>query len=150
MLKLHQLPPDPGKTQSPKRVGRGEGSGRGKTSGRGHKGQQSRAGAPKGASFEGGQMPLIRRVPKFGFSNIRFRPRRVEIGLGRLERHFEDGQTVDLEALRAKKLVGRQVEQVKILVGGGPLTHKLHIKAYGFSAGARAAIEAAGGSCETL
>ncbi len=149
MIKLHTMPADPGKTQTTKRLGRGEGSGRGKTAGKGHKGKQARSGAGKGAYFEGGQMPLVRRMPKFGFSNTSFKPRRTHLNLDVLERHFGDGDVVDFEALRTHKLVSIQTKQVKILAGG-TLTRKLHIKAYGFSAGARAAIEAAGGTCETI
>ena len=148
MLKLHELIGDPGKTQKKKRVGRGEGSGQGKTAGKGHKGKQARSGSGKGSSFEGGQMPMIRRLPKFGFSNARFRVARGEVSLAQLNK-FEDGATVDFAALRQKGLVPKQVEYVKVLATG-ELTRKLTVKLNGFSAKAREAIEGAGGICETV
>jgi len=148
MLKLHELIADPGKTQKKKRVGRGEGSGWGKTSGQGHKGKQARSGSGKGSSFEGGQMPMIRRLPKFGFSNARFRVARGEVTLTHLNK-FEDGTTVDFAALRQKGLIPKQVDYVKVLATGA-LTRKLTVKLNGFSAKAREAIEGAGGSCETV
>ena len=148
MLKLHELPGDPGKTQKKKRIGRGEGSGQGKTSGKGHKGKQARAGSGKGPSFEGGQMPFLRRIPKFGFKNTSFRLRRAEVTLAQLET-FESGTVVDFAALCARKLVSKQTEFVKV-IATGTLTRKLTIKAQAFTAGARERIEAAGGSCETV
>jgi large subunit ribosomal protein L15 len=147
-LKLHELPADPGKTQRKKRVGRGEGSGRGKTAGKGHKGVQARSGHQKGAGFEGGQMPLIRRLPKFGFSNVRFRARRAEVLLSDLNQ-FDDGATVDPSALSAAGIVSKQAEYIKVLATG-EVSRKLTVKAHGFSAQAKAAIEAAGGTCETI
>jgi large subunit ribosomal protein L15 len=149
MLKLHELPADPGKSQKPHRIGRGEGSGWGRTSGKGNKGQQARSGGGhKGPAFEGGQMPLIRRLPKFGFSNISFRLRRAEVTLEQLER-FDAGTTVDFELMCAARLISKQSQRVKVLATG-ELTKKLTVKAHGFSAKARQAIEAAGGVCETI
>lgn len=148
MLKLHELQGDPGKTQKKRRIGRGEGSGWGKTSGHGHKGKQARSGAGKSAAFEGGQMPLIRRLPKFGFSNIRFKAKKGEVTLANLNR-FEDGATVDFTAVHQAGLVAKQAEFVKVLATG-KLTKKLNVRLNGFSAKAREAIEAAGGTCETV
>ena len=149
MLKLHTLPGDPGKTQKRKRIGRGEGSGHGKTSGHGHKGKQARSGSGKGAYFEGGQMPMIRRIPKFGFSNVRNRVLRGEVTLEQLERKFEDGAVVDFAAVAEKKLVSINTQYVKVLATGS-LAKKLNVKLHGFSAKAKEAIEAAGGTCETV
>lgn len=148
MLKLHTLPGDPGKTQKAKRVGRGEGSGHGKTSGHGHKGKQARSGSGKGAYFEGGQMPMIRRIPKFGFNNARNRVMRGEVTLEQLEK-FDDGTVVDFAAVAARKLVSQNTQYVKVLATGS-LTKKLIVKLNGFSAKAKEAIEAAGGTCETV
>ena len=149
MFKIHEIPADPGATQKRKRIGRGEGSGQGKTAGKGHKGMQARSGGGgKGPHFEGGQMPLIRRLPKLGFSNAKFRLKRAEIGLSDLNR-FEDGAVVDPGVLNAMRLIPKQTEYVKILANG-ELTRKLTVRAHGFSAGARQAIEAAGGQCEVI
>jgi large subunit ribosomal protein L15 len=127
------------------RVGRGESSGKGKTSGRGHKGQMSRSGHKRKPGFEGGQMPLIRRIPKRGFTS----PRRRElhpINVGALA-GFTAGSVVGLAELRQAGLVQGKVEGIKIL-GDGELAVKLNVKANGFSATARQKIEAAGGTCE--
>ena len=148
MLKLHELPGDPGKTQNRKRVGRGEGSGLGRSSGKGNKGHKARAGNTKSASFEGGQMPMIRRLPKFGFRRERFRAQRAEVTLRQLEQ-FEAGATVDFDAMRQRRLVAKQAEFVKV-IATGQLTKNLTVKAHGFSAGARQQIKAAGGTCETV
>lgn len=148
MIKLHELQGDPGKRQKPKRVGRGEGSGLGKTSGRGSKGQLSRSGGGKGPYFEGGQMPLIRRLPKFGFDNTRFRAVRATVTLDQLNK-FEDGATVDKEALNKAGIVPKKVERIKV-VATGSLSRKLTVKLSGYSAKAREAIESAGGACETV
>lgn len=150
MLKLNELIADPGRQQQTKRLGRGEGSGQGKTSGHGHKGKQARSGSGKGSSpgFEGGQMPLMRRLPKFGFTNKRFRLNRAEVTLGQLEAKFEAGATIDKDAMRAAGLIAKKTERVRVLVGGS-FSKTLNVKASGFSAGARQAIEAAGGRCET-
>lgn len=148
MLKLHELIADPGKTQRKRRVGRGEGSGWGRTAGKGNKGHKARSGGAKGPGFEGGQMPLIRRLPKFGFSNERFRLKKAEVTLAQLSK-FDDGATVDFEALCGAGLISKQVQHVKVLATG-ELSKKLHVKAHGFSAKAKELIEAAGGTCETV
>jgi large subunit ribosomal protein L15 len=149
MLKLDTLAGDPGKKQKRKRVGRGEGSGQGCTAGKGHKGQQARSGGGhKGAAFEGGQMPLVRRLPKFGFNNTRFRLNRAEVTLRQLNR-FEDGATVDRAALHAARLISKKTEHVK-LIATGTLERKLTVRVNACSAKARQAVEAAGGQCETV
>lgn len=148
-IKIHELPRDPGKKQKKSRVGRGEGSGHGKTSGKGHKGQQARSGRAKGGTFEGGQTPLVRRIPKFGFKNTAFRIPRGEVTTRQLESHFEAGAVVDPASLHQAGLIKKSVERVKVIVGG-PLNKKLTVKCHGFSAGAKSAIEAAGGTCEVL
>ena len=146
-ITLHNLHPNKGATKTKKRLGRGRGSGTGKTSGKGVKGQKARPGH-HGArlAFEGGQMPMPRRIPKRGFKN----PNRVEafpINVAQLEKLFDAGATVDLAALRAKGVVPKLVEYVKIL-GEGDIKKKLTIKANGVSEAARSKIEAAGGSIE--
>jgi large subunit ribosomal protein L15 len=148
-MRIHQLPGDPGRQQKIKRVGRGEGSGHGKTSGYGHKGSQARSGRGKGynASFEGGQMPLIRRLPKGGFKN----PFRVEyevVNLSSLDKVFEAGATVTIDALKKARLV-RTGAQIKIL-GTGELTKALKVTAHKASASAIEKIKAAGGSFDEL
>lgn len=148
MLKQHELPADPGAQQKKKRVGRGEGSGQGKTSGYGHKGEKARAGRSKNKGFEGGQVPLMRRLPKFGFTNHAFRKKRGEVTVEQLGK-FEDGATVDFAVLHGARLVAKSITSFKV-IGNGELKKKLTVKANGFSAGARAAIEAAGGVCETI
>ena len=146
-ISLHNLHPNPGATKTKKRLGRGRGSGTGKTSGKGVKGQKARPGH-HGArlAFEGGQMPMPRRIPKRGFKNP-FRIEMFPINVATLEAIFEAGATVDLEALRAKGLVPKLVEHVKIL-GEGEITKQLTIKAYRASATAREKIEKAGGTIE--
>jgi large subunit ribosomal protein L15 len=146
-ISLHNLHPNPGATKTKKRLGRGRGSGTGKTSGKGVKGQKARPGH-HGArlAFEGGQMPMPRRIPKRGFTNP-FRIEAFPINVATLERVFEAGETVDLAALRAKGLVPKLVEHVKIL-GEGEITKKLTIKAYRASATAKDKIEKAGGTVE--
>ena len=144
-ITLHNLKPARGATKTKKRLGRGRGSGTGKTSGKGVKGQKARAGH-HGArfAFEGGQMPMPRRIPKRGFKN----PNRVEafpINVSLLDKMFEAGATVDLDVLRAKGIVPKLVDTVKIL-GEGELTKKLNIKVHRVSETAKSKIEAAGGS----
>lgn len=148
-IKIHDLPRDPGKIQKKTRVGRGEGSGQGKTAGKGHKGVQARSGRAKGGAFEGGQTPLVRRVPKFGFKNTAFREQRAEVTLRQLEERFESGASVDPESLHAAGLVRKGDRRIKV-IGSGTLGKKLSVKCHGFSAGAKSAIEAAGGTCEIL
>ena len=127
-----------------KRVGRGPGSGKGKTCGRGHKGQQSRSGGGTPLGFEGGQMPLYRRLPKRGFNNSIFRKVFAIVNVGQLNAAFEDGATVDADSIRAARLVNAKKGPIKIL-GGGELTKKLTVTADHFSGSARQKIEAAGG-----
>ena len=127
-----------------KRVGRGTGSGMGKTCGRGHKGQQSRSGGGTPPGFEGGQMPLYRRLPKRGFNNAKFRVVYAIVNVGQLERAFEDGAKVDADAIRKAHLINEKTGPIKIL-GGGELTKKLVVVADRFSGSARTKIEAAGG-----
>ena len=142
-MDLSSLSPAPGTKKQRKRVGRGNGSGNGKTAGRGHKGQGSRAGGGPRPGFEGGQMPLTRRVPKRGFHNP-FRTEYVLVSLASLDR-FDAGQEVSPEAMREAGLVGRGM--IKILANGD-VTKPLTVKAHGFSKGAKAKIEAAGGTTE--
>jgi len=146
-MRIHDLAPAAGSTKERKRVGRGHASGQGKTAGYGHKGQKARSGS-KGAGFEGGQMPLARRVPKRGFNNI-FRTEYAIVNLATLEANFEAGATVDAEVLVQKGVLKKTLAGVKIL-GDGVLTKKLTVKAAKFSASAKAAIEAAGGTVEVL
>ncbi|HEU4610810.1 MAG TPA: 50S ribosomal protein L15 [Kofleriaceae bacterium] len=148
-ITLHNLHPNRGATKTKKRLGRGRGSGTGKTSGKGVKGQKARPGH-HGArfAFEGGQMPMPRRIPKRGFKN----PNRVEafpINVALLDKVFDAGATVDVDALRAKGLVPKLAETIKIL-GEGELTKKLTIKAHRASETAKSKIEAAGGSLEII
>lgn len=144
-MDLRELRPAKGTRHAKKRVGRGPGSGTGKTSGRGHKGQGSRSGGGVRPGFEGGQMPLTRRVPKRGFHNP-FRTRYTPVNLDGLGL-FEAGQEVSPDLLREKGLLGRGL--VKIL-GRGELDKPLTVKAHGFSRSAREKIEAAGGRAEVL
>ena len=146
-MKLHELHPAEGSTSAQKRLGRGSGSGLGKTSGKGHKGAKARSGGGKRPGFEGGQMPLYRRVPKRGFNNV-FRTEYAEVNLERLEA-FEDGAVVDAAALLEKRIIRKELDGVKIL-GGGELTKKLTVKAAKFSASAKEKIEAVGGKAEVI
>ena len=145
-MKLHELSPAPGSRKVRIRVGRGLGSGLGKTSGRGHKGQNARSGATR-PGFEGGQMPLYRRIPKRGFTN-RNSKTIVAINLGALER-FEDGATVSVDTLIESGIVKNPRDGVKIL-GNGELTKKLTVQANAFSAAAAEKIEALGGKAEVI
>jgi large subunit ribosomal protein L15 len=143
-MKLHDLSPAKGSKRPKKRIGRGPGSGHGKTAGRGHKGQRSRSGFSQRAGFEGGQMPLVRRVPKRGFTNI-FKQEYQVVNVARLA-DFEG--EVNPENLVERGVV-RSGMPVKVL-GNGEISIALKVKAHKFSATARAKIEAAGGSCEVL
>ena len=145
-MRLHDLRPRPGAKHRRKRLGQGESSGHGKTSGRGGKGQTARSGSSIRIGFEGGQMPLIRRIPKRGFNNVRFATQYIAVNVGELNR-FEEGARVDEAALRAVGLANGRASGVKIL-GAGDLTRKLTVNASAFSASARAKIEAKGGTCE--
>ena len=132
-----------------KRLGRGWGSGHGKTSGRGNKGQQARSGGGKGPGFEGGQMPLYRRLPKRGFNNHRFRTVYAIVNIGQLESAFGDGATIDAAAIRGAHLVNDRESPIKVL-GSGELSKKLHITVDRFSESAKKRIEATGGSATAL
>jgi large subunit ribosomal protein L15 len=146
-MELHTLSPKPGSRKQRKRVGRGPGSGSGKTAGRGHKGQLSRSGHTQRRNFEGGQMPLVRRLPKRGFTNI-FRKEFAIVNVGQLDR-FPTGSEITPALLLAEGVVSQLRDGVKIL-GDGALTRKLTVRAHRFSKKARTAIEAAGGSCEVI
>ena len=137
------------KNKATKRLGRGTGSGVGKTSGRGHKGQGARAGFSMPAYFEGGQMPLARRIPKRGFNNKRFAPQVVCVNVGDLEFCFEKGEAVTPQVLIEKKVVKKVFDQLKVL-GDGELTKSLNVSAHAFSKSAQSKIEAVGGSVTVL
>lgn len=147
-MRIHEIPGDPGTKDKRKRIGRGEGSGYGKTSGRGHKGALARAGTTRFSQFEGGQMPLARRIPKRGFHNP-FRKVNTPVNIAILEARFEDGETVDPESLKKKGVVKSSECRIKILAVGD-LTKKLTVKAHAFSKSAKEKIEAKGGQCEVL
>ena len=142
-MRLHDLAPVPGSTKEKKRKGRGPASGQGKTAGYGHKGQKARSGA-KGGAFEGGQRPLAQRIPKRGFNNI-FRTQYAIVNLGALEESFEAGAVVDAQALVEAGILKKTLAGVKVL-GNGTITKAMTVKAARFSAAAKAAIEAAGGT----
>ena len=146
-MKLQELRPAEGSTQSVKRVGRGTGSGLGKTSGKGHKGQKARSGSKKNG-FEGGQMPLARRLPKRGFTNI-FAKEYSTVNIEALN-GFEDGTVVTAELLKEKRIISKIEKDGLKVLGRGELTKKLDVKAAKFSETAKKAIEAAGGSAEVL
>jgi large subunit ribosomal protein L15 len=147
-MRLHDLKPRPGAKHRRKRLGQGESSGHGKTSGRGGKGQTARSGSSIRIGFEGGQMPLIRRIPKRGFNNTRFKTVYVPVNLESLNR-FDDGARVDETALRAVGLANGRADGIKIL-GDGELAKKLIVVAHAFSVSARTKIEAKGGTCEVV
>ena len=144
-MKLHELAPAAGSTTAAKRLGRGVGSGLGKTSGKGHKGAKARSGGGKRPGFEGGQMPLYRRVPKKGFTNI-FRVEYAEVNVGQLE-VFTEGTVVNAELLKAAGIIKKTLDGVKIL-GNGELTKKLTVEAAKFTESAKQKIEAVGGKAE--
>ena len=146
-MKLHDLKPAVGATTAPKRLGRGTGSGLGKTSGKGHKGAKARSGGGKGPGFEGGQIPLMRRIPKRGFTN-KFRTEYCAINVDRLN-IFEDGQVVTPVELIEAGITKNILDGVKIM-GNGELTKKLTVKANKFTASAKEKIEAAGGKAEVI
>ncbi len=147
-MRLHDLKPRPGAKHRRKRIGQGESSGRGRTAGRGGKGQTARSGSSIRIGFEGGQMPLIRRMPKRGFNNSRHSTRYVAVNLDSLNR-FDNGAKISVEALREAGLANGPVKLIKIL-GDGELTKKLTVSAHAFSASARTKIEAKGGMCEVI
>ncbi len=146
-MQIHELAPVEGSTKEAKRKGRGIGSGNGKTGGRGHKGQKARSGGGVRPGFEGGQMPLARRVPKRGFTNI-FAVRYAFVNVSALDM-FEDGAVVDAAALQEKGLINKLYDGVKVL-GNGEISKKLTVKATKFSKSAAEKIEAAGGKAEVI
>ncbi|HEY2952731.1 MAG TPA: 50S ribosomal protein L15 [Verrucomicrobiae bacterium] len=147
-MRLHDLKPRPGAKHRRKRLGQGESSGHGKTSGRGGKGQTARSGSSIRIGFEGGQMPLIRRIPKRGFNNARHTIRYIPVNLESLNR-FDNGVLVDKIVLEKAGLASGSGAGIKIL-GQGELKKKLTVSAHAFSASARAKIEAVGGKCEVI
>lgn len=147
-MKLHELRPNEGAFQTKKRVGRGVGSGLGKTSGKGHKGQNARSGGGVRPGFEGGQLPLFRRLPKRGFSNAMFKTEYATINVSDLEK-FDNGAVVTPEILKEMGILKKQLAGVKVL-GNGNLTKKLTVKAHKFSSSAIEKIEAIGGKAEVI
>ena len=147
-MKLNSLYPNEGATKTRKRVGRGVGSGIGKTSGKGEKGQNARSGGGVRPGFEGGQLPLFRRLPKRGFSNAKFKTRYAVINLSDLNR-FEDGAVVSPELLKEMGVLKNQLDGVKVL-GNGKLEKKLVVKAHKFSSVAQEQIEKLGGKAEVI
>lgn len=146
-MKIHELKAVEGSTKEVKRVGRGHGSGNGKTAGKGHKGQKARAGRGQRFGFEGGQMPLQRRVPKRGFNNI-FASEFATVNISALN-VFEDGAVVDAAALIEKGIIKKEYDGLKVL-GNGELIKKVTVKAVAFTASAKDKIVAAGGKYEVL
>ena len=146
-MKLHELSPAPGSNKESFRKGRGAGSGNGKTAGKGHKGQNARSGGGVRPGFEGGQMPLPRRLPKRGFNNI-FAVKYAAVNVSDLNR-FEDGAVVDAEALKAAGVLKKTLDGVKVL-GNGEISKKLTVKAAKFSTSAKEKIEQAGGKAEVI
>lgn len=147
-MKLHELSPATGSTKERKRIGRGAGSGQGKTAGKGHKGQKARAGRGMRPGFEGGQMPLQRRVPKRGFVNI-FGTEMAIVNVASLEKAYAAGEIVTIDSLIEKGLVKKVLDGVKVL-GHGELTKALTVQANAFSESAKQKIEAAGGKTEVI
>ena len=146
-MKMHEVAPALGSTKESKRIGRGHGSGQGKTAGKGHKGQKARSGGGVRPGFEGGQMPLHRRIPKRGFNNI-FGKKIVAINVAALNA-FEDGAQVDAQALINAGIIKKEYDGIKIL-SNGKLTKKLNVKANAFSESARQKIEEVGGKAEVI
>lgn len=147
-MELHDLKPAEGSKRAVKRIGRGPASGQGKTAGKGHKGQKARSGYSQRFGFEGGQMPLQRRIPKRGFNNI-FAKEIVTVNVSDLEKKFNDGDVVDAAALIAAGLIKKEKDGVKVL-GNGEITKKLEVKVNAYSEAAKAKIEAAGGKAEVI
>ena len=147
-MKLHELSPAEGSVKEGFRKGRGAGSGNGKTAGKGHKGQNARSGGGVRPGFEGGQLPLYRKLPKRGFNNSRFGKAYAEVNVNSLNK-FNDGDVVDCAALLAKGIIKNAHDGVKVL-GEGELTKKLTVKAAVFSASAKEKIEAVGGKTEVV
>lgn len=147
-MKLHELKPAAGSVKDVKRIGRGHGSGQGKTAGKGHKGQKARSGGSIRPGFEGGQMPLQRRMPKRGFNNI-FAKEFATVNVSELEKRFESGAVVDADSLIEAGAIKNAKDGVKIL-GNGELTKSLTVKAVKFTAAAQEKIEKAGGKAEVM
>lgn len=147
-MKLHELSPAEGSKKAVKRIGRGPGSGQGKTAGKGQKGQKSRSGYSRRPGFEGGQMPLQRRLPKRGFNNI-FAKEYAIVNVAALDERFEDGATVDAQSLIECGLIKKTLDGIKVL-GRGEISKALTVKADKISEAAKAKIEAAGGKVEVL
>jgi large subunit ribosomal protein L15 len=147
-MKLHELAPAAGSTQENFRKGRGAGSGNGKTAGKGHKGQNARSGGGVRPGFEGGQIPLSRRLPKRGFNNV-FAKEYAIVNVETINGAFEDGAVVNAETLLAKGIVKKLFDGVKVL-GRGEITKKVTVQAAIFSASAKEKIEAVGGKCEVV
>ena len=147
-MKLHELSPAAGSTKSRKRIGRGPASGQGKTAGKGHKGQKARSGGSIRPGFEGGQMPLQRRMPKRGFNNI-FAKEFATVNVSELEKRFENGAVVDAEALIESGAIKDAKDGIKIL-GNGELSKNITVKAVKFTASAKEKIEKAGGTAEVI
>ena len=146
-MKLFELKPAEGSTTAPRRLGRGVGSGLGKTSGKGHKGAKARSGGGKRPGFEGGQMPLVRQLPKRGFNNI-FAKEFATVNVSALD-CFDEGTVVDAALLVEKRIVRKELDGLKVL-GNGELTKKLTVKAAKFTASAKEKIEAVGGTAEVI
>ena len=147
-MKLNELKPAEGSVKAGFRVGRGPGSGNGKTAGKGHKGQNARSGGGVRPGFEGGQLPLYRKLPKRGFNN-KFATVYAIVNVETLNKYFQDGETVNLETLLAKKIIRKAFDGLKVL-GDGELTKKLTVQATVFSAAAKEKITAAGGQAEEV
>ena len=147
-MKLHELSPAEGSVKAGFRKGRGAGSGNGKTAGKGHKGQNARSGGGVRPGFEGGQLPLYRKLPKRGFNNYRFSAKYAVINVGALNK-FNDGDVVDCAALLASGIINKCFDGIKVL-GEGEITKKLTVKAAVFSASAKEKIEAVGGKTEVV
>lgn len=147
-MKLHELSPIAGSSKERKRIGRGPASGQGKTAGKGHKGQKSRAGKGPRVGFEGGQMPLQRRVPKRGFNNI-FRKEFATVNVASLEEVFNNGDVVTIDALIEKGLIKKVLDGVKVL-GNGEISKKLTVQVNAYSESAKQKIETAGGKAEVI
>ena len=148
-MKLHELQPAAGSTKDVKRIGRGHGSGQGKTAGKGHKGQKARSGGSIRPGFEGGQMPLQRRIPKRGFNNSVFAKEYAVVNVSELEKRFNSGEEVNAQTLMERGAINEVLDGVKIL-GNGELTKSLTVKAVKFSAAAQEKIEKAGGKAEVV
>lgn len=147
-MKLHELKPNEGSVKNRKRIGRGPGSGTGKTSGKGHKGQNARSGGGVRPGFEGGQLPLFRRLPKRGFSNAMFKKEYAVINISDLNT-FNDGDVITPELLKELGIVKKQLSGIKVL-GNGTLEKKVTVRAHKFSDSAKSKIEASGGKVEVI